>query len=318
MPIPVRLPILMTLLAGTIAPAVAAAAVAAGTSGGSEAGQADAFLPREEVIALIGTGLGAGMLGGLLGIGGSIIMIPVLTLVFRHDQHLSQAAAMIVNVVVAVASFTQHHRRRAIPWPVVRRMIPAAIVAIIAGVVASNAFEGTSLKRFFGVFLVFIIVVNVQRLITARAARRAAVRAGDHDAARAADEDEPDRLPGAAPTVIVAAIIGFAAGLLGIGGGVIAEPLIQRVLGLPLRACIATSATLMCLTAPVGAGLKNLTLGSATMATESLLIAGVLAPTAILGSLLGARLTHVLPIPWIRAALIFLLTWAAMKFLGLA
>lgn len=293
--------------------------LAAATPAGEMA--ATSSLPLDEIIALVGTGLGAGILGGLLGIGGSVIMIPVLTLAFRHDQHLSQAAAMIVNVVVAVASFSQHHRRGAVPWPIVRRMIPAAIVAIVIGVGASNLFEGTALKRVFGVFLIFVILVNVQRLLSVRRARRAA--ADGAGPAVHLDQDDEDGDGAKAPhgwarPLIVSGIIGLAAGLLGIGGGIIAVPLCQRVLRMPLRTCIATSATLMCLTAPVGAVVKNATLGSMALAQESLVIAGVLAPTAIIGSLVGARLTHVLPLSWIRAVLVFLLSWAAMKFLGVA
>ncbi len=268
------------------------------------------LLPPVEILALILTGLGAGMLGGLLGIGGSIIMIPVLTLGFSHDQHLSQAAAMIVNVVVAVASFSQHRRAGAIPRGTVPRLVPAAVVAIALGVVVSNHFDAGDLQRIFGLFLVLVVAMNIQRLVQRR---------GVGTGGPVRPDDEPaGGPPRAIPALLVAGIVGGAAGLLGIGGGIIAVPLCQRVLGMPIRASIAVSATLMCLTAPVGAVLKNLSLPDGQSATDSILIAGVLAPTAILGSLLGARLTHVLPTLWLRAAMVFLLSWAAVKFLGLA
>ncbi|MHC4809427.1 MAG: sulfite exporter TauE/SafE family protein [Planctomycetota bacterium] len=267
------------------------------------------LLPPAEILALVLTGLGAGMLGGLLGIGGSIIMIPVLTLGFSHDQHLSQAAAMIVNVVVAVSSYSQHRRAGAIPVGTVPRLVPAAILAIILGVVASNHFDGTGLQRIFGVFLVLVVAMNIQRLVH---------RSRRGSASAAAIDEDATGPPRVIPAVIVAGIVGGSAGLLGIGGGIIAVPLCQRVLGMPIRASIAASATLMCLTAPVGAVLKNLSLPPGQSATDAVLIAGVLAPTAIVGSLLGARLTHVLPTLWLRAALVFLLSWAAVKFLGLA
>lgn len=327
-----------------------AVGVAAGGTGSTSAGAIvpppAPFLPATEIVALVVTGLGAGVLGGLLGIGGSVIMIPVLTLGFHHDQHLSQAAAMIVNVVVAVAAFSQHRRRGAVPWEIVRRMIPAAVVAIVAGVAASNVMEGTALKQVFGVFMVVVVAIEVQRLLRIRGERARARRTRAITTASASatappsaptpgtersepaidvggddEEDGPARPPGTAAVITVATITGFLAGLLGVGGGTIAVPLCQRVLGLPLRWCIGTSATLMCLTAPVGAIAKTFTLGrvpgDAGTPIESLAIAGVLAPTAILGSILGARLTHVLPVPWVRAILIFLLTWAALEFLGL-
>ena len=56
-----------------------------------------------DIVMLLLTGFGAGLLGGFVGIGGSIIMIPAMLLLLGQNQHLYQAAAMIVNVVVALS-----------------------------------------------------------------------------------------------------------------------------------------------------------------------------------------------------------------------
>jgi len=64
------------------------------------------------VLALIG--LAAGALGGLLGIGGSIIMIPALAIFLGDDQHLYQAAAMVVNIAVALPAAIRHKRAGAL------------------------------------------------------------------------------------------------------------------------------------------------------------------------------------------------------------
>ena len=119
-------------------------------------------------------------------------------------------------------------------------------------------------------------------------------------------------------------VTGFAAGLLGIGGGIIAVPLLQRLCHLPLRRAIACSAALMCITAAVGAVRKNLALAGLVTADglhldpqESLLIAACLAPTAIVGGLIGAGLTHSMPLRWLRLAFIALMSLGCLKFLGL-
>ena len=260
-----------------------------------------------EFITLVGVGLLAGALGGLLGIGGSIVMIPALTLLFRHDQHVSQAAAMIVNVFVTVPAVLRHQRARAVPWDLVGRMLPAGLVFIIVGVEMSNVLNGRSLMRIFGVFLLYVIFVNVGKVISGHVS----------------DVENGNERSWARAT-LVGGITGFAAGLLGIGGGIIAVPLLHRVTNLPLRRCIAASAAMMCVTATVGAVRKNLTLSQLTDAAgqaldvqESLAIAACLAPTAIIGGLLGASLTHVLPLKWINIVLLILLALAAAKFLGL-
>ncbi|MBT8485759.1 MAG: sulfite exporter TauE/SafE family protein [Phycisphaerales bacterium] len=254
-----------------------------------------------ELLILLLLGLAAGTLGGLLGIGGSVLMIPVLTLVLYRDQHLSQAAAMIINAFVALPATLRHHRAGAVPWDVVRRLLPGALIFIVIGVEVSDQFDGSILMRVFGVFLIYVIYVNVQKLLHKGPA-----------------PDPDNGRSGWLPVTIVGSITGFAAGLLGIGGGIITVPLLQRVAHLPLRRAIAGSATIMCVTAVIGATRKNLTLDVHGLPVrESLLIAACLAPTALVGGHLGACLTHALPLRVVRLVLVILLAVASAKFLGL-
>ncbi len=262
-----------------------------------------------DIFSLIALGMVAGTLGGLLGIGGSMIMIPVLTLFLGRDQHLSQATAMIVNVFVAAPAAWQHHRNNAVRWDVFRVMLPVAAVAILIGVAASNQLDGSVLRRIFGAFLLYMVVLNVTRLIRGRP-----------------QPSLDEQRTGAARTGSVGGIMGFMAGLLGIGGGGIAVPLMQRVCHLPLRQSIATSSAVMCLSAGLGAIHKNASLAmnpalagadSAGIALESLAIAGVLIPTAIVGGLLGSTLTHRLPLTVVQVVFILLLSWVSLQMLGL-
>jgi uncharacterized membrane protein YfcA len=134
---------------------------------------------------------------------------------------------------------------------------------------------------------------------------------------------EHEQRTGWLATSVVGGIMGFAAGLLGIGGGVITVPLLQRICNLPLRQCIATSTALMCITAVVGAVRKNLTLSQHVDALgvpldpwDSLIIAACLAPTAVIGGLIGAYLTHKFPLGWLRVAFVLLMSWASLNMLG--
>lgn len=262
------------------------------------------IIPLTEVIWLLVVGLGAGILGGLLGIGGSIIMIPVLTLLFGHEQQLSQASAMIVNVFVAAPAVIRHRGARAIDWKIVGRMIPAGVIFVLIGVEISNELGNRVLQILFGAFLLYVVYMNIRKLL----------EKADHD-----DEDGVRRTWWAASTV--GGIMGFAAGLLGIGGGIIAVPLLQRITRLPLRSAIACSATAMCLTSPFGAIRKNMDLASIVSETDeplklSLTIAACLAPMAIVGALFGARLTHTMPLRQLRIAFIVLLSLASLRFFG--
>ena len=260
-----------------------------------------------DILSLLALGLIAGAIGGLVGMGGSIVIIPCLTLVWKHDQQLSQAAAMIVNVFVAAPALFRHHKADAVRWDVVARMLPFGLLLILVGVEASNKFQGEVLKKVYGLFLLYVIVFNVMKLMT----------------------DDGSLLAATLPRVgwgrvgLVGGSMGLAAGLLGIGGGPVAVPMLQRVCNLPLRQSIAASSAVMCLTAIVGAVRKNATLetltdtaGNPLLLQDSLLVAACLAPTAMVGALIGAGLTHALPLRWVRLAFILLMSWASIKMLG--
>ncbi len=255
-----------------------------------------------DILSLLALGLIAGAIGGLVGMGGSIVIIPCLTLMWKHDQQLSQAAAMIVNVFVAAPALFRHHQADAVRWDVVARMLPFGLLLILVGVEASNMFEGEVLKKVYGVFLLYVIVFNVMKLMTDDGSLLAAT---------------PPRV-GWGRVGLVGGSMGLAAGLLGIGGGPVAVPMLQRVCNLPLRQAIAASSAVMCLTAIVGAARKNATLVHHSLdLNESLWLAVCLAPTATIGALIGAGLTHALPLRWVRLAFILLMSWASARMLGL-
>ncbi len=256
----------------------------------------------DEMAWLVGIGLVAGVLGGLLGIGGSTVMIPAMVVLLKEEQHLAAAAAMIVNAAIAIPSVTRHQRAGAVHWPLVGRLAGFGIVMIIVGVFCSNLMPEQALRSVFGVFLLYVVATNTQKLI-----------------ANAPEPELHHERTGWLPAGVVGSITGFAAGVLGIGGGAICVPLLQKVCQLPLRRCIAASAALMCITAGFGAFVKNWSLADLPgdlSWQRSLLLAGLLTPTAIIGGLVGATLTHVAPIKVIRLAFILLMGFASLKMFG--
>ncbi len=98
-------------------------------------------------VFLLISGMVAGLLGGLLGIGGSSIMLPAMVMIFGStsaggvDQiHQYMAAAMIVNFLLAIPSVAVHARNRAIWRGVWAPLAAAAMVGLIAGVQLSFLF----------------------------------------------------------------------------------------------------------------------------------------------------------------------------------
>ncbi|MEO0586550.1 MAG: sulfite exporter TauE/SafE family protein [Planctomycetota bacterium] len=268
------------------------------------------------VLIVAGVGLVAGVLGGLLVVWGSTVMIPALVVLFGQDrtagmnQHLYQAAAMAVNVAVALPAAWRHRKAGAMRVDVLRWLLPGALVCILVGVALSNLVaDPVWLGRLLAAFLVYVIYVNVRKLL----AKPTAAGDGDDGAGAAAAMSGGARAKAAG----IGGAMGTVAGLLGIGGGALAVPMQQVLLGLPLRACIANSSAVICVTAGVGAVAKLSTLPAGQSAGVALGIAGVLAPTAIVGGLIGATLTHRLPLRVVRGVFVALMLVAAWKLAAL-
>lgn len=258
-----------------------------------------------DILVLLVVGLIAGVAGGMLGIGGSVVIIPALAWVFHRrpvdDQHLFQAAAMLVNVAVALPATVRHHKARAIPWHFVRIFLPATLVFIVAGVMISNALDGEHLRVLFALFLLYVVGSTLLKLA----------------------RDTPE-YPTASERITTArgatvgAVTGTAAGLLGIGGGIVSVPMAHVLCRVSLRRCIAASAFVMIVSSAFGATLKILTLPAHDQSpAHALVMALMLAPTALIGGWVGAGLTHRAPIQTLRAVFSVLLLIMAGRMAGL-
>jgi len=254
----------------------------------------------------------AGVLGGLLGIGGSVIMIPAMVWIFGsivarpENVHQYQAAAMIVNFLLSGSAVIRHAQAKAIYPGVWKYLAPAALVGMALGVGASRLaiFTGSNeryMRMAFGALLLYVAAYNIWKM-----------RGGTSEGI---SSEEADRV--AWPKKAgVGLPMGFAAGLLGIGGGSFAVPAMQLILRLPLRNAIATSSVTILSVAWFGAIIKNASLGQDGTVVRSLVLAGILAPTAMIGGYIGGRLTYVLPLRIVRIAFIGLMLVAAVKMFG--
>ncbi len=266
-----------------------------------------------DVIFLAIVGFVSGLMGGLLGIGGSVILLPALAIAFAHRyppeyQHIYQSAAMIMNFFVAFPATLSHYKRQMILWPIVKWIIPAALIGILIGVFCSNLsiFMGAGsvhLKHLLGLFLLYVLGYNLYRLIKRN-------RLNDITC------EDAKEIGVAKPILIVGFPMGFLAGLLGIGGGALCVPLQQVFLKMPLPRAIANSATTIMSISIFGAIYKNLTIpASIGGPTAALRLAAIVIPTSIIGGYLGARLTYFLPRNIVRIVFCCLMLYAGVKLL---
>jgi hypothetical protein len=252
-----------------------------------------------EILVLLSVGLIAGCLGGLLGIGGSIIMIPAMVMLLGWDFHLAQAIAMTVNPAVAISSAIKHQRNKNISWQSTKYVLPIAVVCICIAAWISNAIPSGWLELSFGLFLIWVLWDQLSCLI------------GRTTPIVIDSKQTPIR------GAITGGVTGTTAGLLGIGGGLIQVPLLNRLCGLNIKRAIGTSSSIMFITAICGAIVKDLSLPAETQGIQELFTrVGWLLPGAIVGGWFGAVLTNFFSTTYIRIVFAILVLLAAYRMIS--
>lgn len=233
-----------------------------------------------------------------------MIMLPGLAILFgfRGDpeharQHAFQAAAMCVNVLVALPATILHARAGALRRDLVAGLLPTMALGVATGVVISNLVPGNWLRLGLAAFIGAYCLANVYRVVRPRPA-------GD---------PEPEG-PRAGLVAVIGGLAGLVGGVLGLGGGVVTVPLLNTIGRVRLRPSIAASAAAMCVSAAIGAALKLATLGEHGQSpSDALLLAAAMGPFAIAGAMVGARLAHVLPLRPLRLVISAALLVAAAR-----
>lgn len=109
-------------------------------------------------------GAAAGVLSGLLGIGGGVIVIPALIKVFLaqhiipadYIMHMAIGTSLAIVIVTASSALYSHAMRRAVRWDFVKAMVPGLILGAIGGAIIADSLSSFYLRILFSVFLFFI------------------------------------------------------------------------------------------------------------------------------------------------------------------
>ena len=241
-----------------------------------------------ELIPYLLTGVIAGLLAGLLGIGGGLVIVPALAALFARQgfafetlMHFAIGTSLATIIFTSVSSLLAHHRRGSVHWRAVRSMAPGIVVGALGGAWLARQASSPELGVFFGVFEVLVAI----QLVVGR-------------------QPAPHRvLPGTVGLGLAGGIIGAVSALLGIGGGTLTVPFLlwNRV---DIRAAIGTAATCGLPIAIAGAagfalsGLGGLGTGEAPGLNTGFIywpaVAGVVSSSVLMAPV-GARLAHRLP-----------------------
>src|SRR4051812_24613117 len=129
-------------------------------------------MPIAELAAYLGIGAVVGFFAGLLGIGGGIIIVSSLALMFSahgfpaaHVMHLAIGTSLAAIVFGSFSSFRTHDRHGAVDWSIVKRMTPGLLVGVLLGAIAAR-FATTAFLKYF--FLGFTLFVTAQMVFNLR------------------------------------------------------------------------------------------------------------------------------------------------------
>jgi uncharacterized membrane protein YfcA len=119
---------------------------------------------------MVAVGVAAGTLAGLFGIGGGVLMVPVLVLAFGKEQHLAQGTALAVMLPLSIAGLAKYAAKGNVEWSSVFGLALGAVIGVtFLGAPFAHALEGSVLRKLFGVLMIFtgLQMIGVLKLIGA-------------------------------------------------------------------------------------------------------------------------------------------------------
>ena len=255
------------------------------------------------ILIYLGVGAIAGVLAGLLGVGGGLVIVPMLVYCFtrqglpgEHIMHIALGTSMASIIFTSISSFMAHHKRGAVNWMVVKRISAGILIGTFAGTWLASGLSTEFLKGFFVIFLYYVAT----QMVLGRQPP--------------ASRD----LPGSAGMFTAGGTIGVVSSLVGIGGGSLSVPFMIWC-NVPVHNAIGTSAAIGFPIAVAGCvgffvnGFKAASLPPFSVGFIYLpaLVGIVLA--SVVTAPLGVKLAHSLPVPRIKRIFALLLFLVATK-----
>ena len=186
------------------------------------------MLALDWLFAYLALGAVAGIVAGMFGVGGGLLLVPVLLFLFdaqhfpvEHAMHMALGTSMATILFTSLSSARKHHQHGAVNWRVVRNITPGILLGTALGALSAAAISPRGLGIFFALFVYF---AAAQILLDVR--------------------PHPSRqLPGMAGMTLTGAFTGWISSLVSIGGGTVVVPFLVWC-NVPLRNAIGTSAAI--------------------------------------------------------------------------
>ncbi|WP_444921118.1 sulfite exporter TauE/SafE family protein [Microbulbifer sp. CnH-101-G] len=266
----------------------------------------------ETLLVYLVVGAAAGTIAGLFGVGGGLIIVPALVLVFTAMgispdilTHMAVGTSLATIIITSISSVRAHNKKGAVDWRLFWVMTPGILLGSWLGGVTAEWLPGAWLQLLIGVFA---IIMAIRMWLSGL--RHNGVEEGEGN------------LPAAPIMTISGAGIGWVSAIFGIGGGSLTVPFLSRC-KVRMQRAVATSAACGLPIAIAGAlsfavqGWSNILLpqwSSGFIYWPAFL--GIVATSTIFARL-GANLAHRLPAKWLKHGFAVLLCVIGGRFIWL-
>ena len=269
-------------------------------------------------LMMIAGGFAAGVFGSLLGLGGGILIVPLLTLGFGLPVREAVGVSLVAVIVTSSASASVYLERHAANLRLGMTLeLFTAMGALVGGLVAFLLSE----QLLAGLFTVLLVVTAVNMARRREAVAPAPANGGSTaNGGLSADGGAPAGGPVPSPPPYVihnygrgiagSLLAGLVSALLGVGGGIIKVPVMHLVMGVPLRVATATSNLMIGITASASAIIYLVRGGIDPF------VAGPTALGVFLGASLGSRTVHRIDVRVLRLLFIVVLLVTAWQMTG--
>jgi len=235
------------------------------------------------VIAMLASGCVAGLFAGLLGVGGGIVIVPMMEVALSFTgvdpsirMHVAVATSLAVIVPTSISSARAHHKRNAVDLKLAKKWVIFVLVGALAGTYVAAQVHSRVLAA---IFAVFAFLISLKMIF------------GQQD--KMLTNDVPDK-----PWVFaVPSCIGFFSSMMGIGGGTFSV-MILTLFGKSIHKAVGTAALFGLFIAVPGtigfiiAGWGNSMTPPYSLGFVSLIGFALIAPTTVLVAPIGARIAH--------------------------
>lgn len=271
----------------------------------------DAISPRIEVgigLLMLAGGVAAGAFGSLLGLGGGILIVPLLTIGFGLPLREAVGVSLICVIVTSGASSAVYLERHVANLRLGMTLELFTAIGALVGGLGAFLLSDRILAALFAVLLVYVAVTMVRSRGPESELDPAATAPGPVRHPLGLPLDGPDYAVRHIGRGVAGSLgAGVVSALLGIGGGLIKVPVMHLVMGVPLRVATATSNLMIGVTASASAIIYLLRSGIDPF---------VVGPTAIgvfLGASLGSRTAHRIDLRILRLLFVLVLSYTAFE-----